>query len=60
MKKNSFASKTAETDIDITGMHYSEITDVFKPDGGGEEVVVNEEEHNETVSQDKDELNGSD
>jgi|GEM_PF-6259908 len=58
MEKNNPSAKVADNDVDITGMHFSEITGFLKPDPV--EVIVNEQEQNETVNQDEDEVNGSD
>ena len=44
MKKDNSAAKTADADIVVTGMHYSEIACVLKSEPGGEEVVANEDE----------------
>lgn len=60
MKKNNFLQKNSDTDIDVTGMHLSEIAGFFKREPGGEEVVVNEEEQTEVVNQDEDKVNGLD
>ena len=66
MKKDNHPPKPADADIEFTGMHLSEIADVFKSatdkkEADKEEIIVNEQKQNEVTNQEEeDKINGSD
>jgi len=60
MEKNNPSSKVVDNDVDITGMHLSEIADAFIASDDKEEVIVNEQEQNEVTNQEEDPINGTD